>query len=223
MTTKQELKQCFERIEPSEALIRDTLRRMQEVREGRESAPVRMPSFAFGYRLVGALCALLLVLSVGVVFVGRTGLPNAVRSGVPTDEGAPLSISEQPHEGDAHEITAALTGCEDMIERAKAYGEDYAVLAGVVESMYFVHADEAVALIAPQTIAQMNVTKESLSWENAESGTLAVTVRLSDVELVQQLVDAVALEVLVGAHAEQTEQGDVWVLHEIHFVQEATE
>ena len=61
MTTKQELKQCFERIEPSEALIRETLRRMQEVREGRESAPVRMPSFAFGYRLVGALCALLLV------------------------------------------------------------------------------------------------------------------------------------------------------------------
>ena len=70
---EQDLRRCFSKIKPSESLVSDTIRRINEAGE-RQSARA---SFRFSYRLASAMCALVLVIGLGVaVLYNPTMIPK---------------------------------------------------------------------------------------------------------------------------------------------------
>ena len=62
--TKKELKQSFSKIQPSEALVNETIAQMRACKV-REHRRISLPRYSQGLRLAGAVCTLALVFSLG--------------------------------------------------------------------------------------------------------------------------------------------------------------
>ncbi len=136
---ERELRKALGRVQPSEELIRKTLNRIEEKR--REEHPVyRVPAYGFARRLAGAMCALVLLVGLGIA--GLQGNPDLVPHVV--REGEVGSIHQQvpdemPGTGEWEETMAAL------VAEAKSSSEDYAVVRGFLEGCYFAEVSEAEA------------------------------------------------------------------------------
>ncbi len=206
---RQELRDCFDRIRPREELIRSTLERINGREEARSAARV-MPTYAFATRLAGALCALLLLIGIGVL-VGRDAIVAPDTLPASDERMAPMTIDGQKDGGEPTAGGAVLVGCEQMIEDAKAYGSAWAVCSATVDAVYFKSETEGIATLSLQTVADCSVS----DWTDGEQTLVAAFDAVS--EDMRALVDRMGEEVLVALHTESRDGESVWVIHEVQF------
>ena len=131
---EQDLKRCFSKIKPSESLVSDTIRKINEA-EGKQSARA---GFRFSYRLASAMCALVLVLGLGVaVLYNPTMIPKAHEG----ESESPMSLVSGRAMTDDVSTESAVTPDESVLSRmvseAAAAGDDYAVFFGDLDGCYF--------------------------------------------------------------------------------------
>ena len=130
---EQDLKRCFSKIKPSESLIRSTTEKIGELGTAREKT-----GFRFSYRLASAMCALVLVIGLGVaVLYNPTMIPTAES----TESSAPMSLVSGRTSDDGADLVMAAT-CdtavlERMTEDGMAEGGEYAVFFGSFDGCYF--------------------------------------------------------------------------------------
>ena len=220
---RQELRACLDRIQPREQLIRTTLDQIHAAQEGKR--PVRAASgYAFGMRLASAACALLLLIGVALsldmdTITAPVQLPTQDERVSPMTADAMDGVTETP----AVVTDVEVTGCEDMIARAAAYGTDYAVLIAAAEALYFPNANEGVVSFRPITLVDGQITNGALDTTAEESTAIAACVDLNDAALQAMLSNAVGGEVLVGLHVETRGEESVWVVHEMYLQESAVE
>lgn len=217
---RQELRACFDRIQPREELIRSTLEKIRGVQENKQ--PVRtMPTYAFATRLVGAACALVLLVGVGVS-LGRDVVTAPDTLLVQDERISPMTADAMDGVATPREVTVGgeLVGCEEMIETAKSLSTDAAVCTAVVDAVYFKSATEGFATIRPLTVAEGS----NADWTDAVDGELTLVAAFdADNEEMRSLLDLMGSEVLVGLHTETRDGETVWVIHEMHAQEQAIE
>lgn len=212
---REQLRESFARIRPSEALIQSTLDKIHARQaEGTVKPTERKWTLGFVTRLASAACALLLVLGVGIVFAKNGMLPTDTV--VPADERTtPMTIDSNRH-GDetAQPEDGVLIACEDMIEAARAYRTDWAVFTAAVDAVYFKSETVGIAMLRPNTVADRSLNGESVVWTNDGNDALAVCFDANDIEM-RALLENMG-NVLVGVHAENRGGEMVWVIHEAY-------
>lgn len=186
---ERELRKALGRVQPSEALIRKTLNRIEEKR--REERPVyRVPAYGFTRRLAGAMCALVLLVGLGIA--GLQGnpdlLPHAVREGDPTVVQQPVS-EVVPGTG-AWEATMAA-----LVAEAESSADAYAVVRGFLEGCYFAEVSEAEAAAGVLYRCVLAVRVDEITAQTAaltEGVQLQVEYLLYGEEALQALLNTVA-------------------------------
>ncbi len=131
---KQQLRRCFDRIKPSEALIRTTCNRIEEARKDKTAMSQRR-SYGFAYRLATTACALLLVVGVGVT-LGKDAAhnPNTAQS-QDIDRVVPFNAdgNQESPATSSNEPQTAI--CTAMIERARAQGDEWLVITAYLDAV----------------------------------------------------------------------------------------
>jgi hypothetical protein len=217
---RQELRACFDRIQPREELIRSTLEGIRGVQENNH--PVcTMPTYAFATRLAGAACALVLLVGVGVS-LGRNVVvaPDALL--VQDERVSPMTADAMDGVTAPREVTVGgeLVGCEDMLKTAKSLSADAAVCTAAVDAVYFKSETEGFATIRPLAVADGSYA----DWIDAVDGELTLVAAFDATnEELRSLVDRMGSEVLVGLHTETRDGETVWVIHELHAQETAVE
>jgi hypothetical protein len=209
---KQQLKQCFDRIKPSEQLVAETIQRVHAL-ERKKTMPVRRaaPNFAFATRLGTAACALLLVVGIGIGIGTPGGLLNTARD---TDTPTPMNVHGEPSDVSSDQTPGAINR-EAMIARAAEQGTDWAVLEAVIDMA----AGDGSIVLTVSEIVKVARQDGATDWSVDTPMTLQAYFN-ADNEQLQTLFDAVGDRVLVGMHAEQRDGSMIWVLHEFHPVEE---
>ena len=200
---KQELRATLARIQPDEALVTATLARVREQKERQSKRGVN--TYAFTYRLAGAMCALLLLIGVGFG-VGGDQIASPVADTPDTytrtqfnDVGDPISTTSMMGEDEVgktedkaktqttsnERIAAAI---EELRAIAAAYDGDWVLLQGDVQSCYFLPAEDgrttcAVALGVDHI---HDASGDALSVEDVVSA----EIRFEDDAEMQMFVDA---------------------------------
>lgn len=204
---KQELKECFGRIRPREALIDQTLSRIHELQRERET-PVQRPmfSFAFAARLASAACALLLVVGVGVG-VARQAPPvdAAERDG----SVEPLQILPEGNEPEA--LTPDLSP-EDVLEQARLTDGNWLVITGRVDAFYAEPEKHPgygrLAITATETIDAQTSDDVLLP---ATDGNLLY----ADAKVSEALLQAVGADACIYLTAKEQNGQIVWALEQL--------
>ena len=196
---KEDLREAFGKIKPSDALIDDTInaiRTGQRVNTRREKN-----SFGFTYRLAGAMCAFAVLLGVGVTFgkdivvrpyedtpaaYERTAFndvevfrPVTSPAGLEADAiipSAPESDSEELDDKKSEAIVA-------LKEKAKELGEGWSLIYGTVDGCYFV-GEDCFAILSVEEIC---------SGSSLESEESAIVIENEGDE--QSLVDSIGSKV----------------------------
>ena len=213
---RQELRVCLDRIQPREQLIRSTLDQIHAVQAGKRSARAAS-GYAFGMRLAGAACALLLLIGVAMsldmdVITAPVQQPAASERVSPMTADAMVGVEETPVASEDE----VVVGCEDMIVRATAYETDYAVMVAAAEALYFPNASEGIVSFRPISVVDHRGGDEALDPATETSTVIAACIDLNDAALLAVLSDAVGGEVLVGIHVETRNGETVWVVHEMY-------
>lgn len=218
---RQELRVCFDRIQPREQLIRSTLDRIHGVQEGNRPARV-MPTYAFATRLVSAACALVLLVGIGVS-LGKDAITAPDMLPAQNERVSPMTADAMDGVVEPREVVngGELVGCEAMIETAKGFGSAFAVCSAVVDAVYFKSETEGYATLRPVTVADGSAT-DWTSEEAVGAQTVVVAFDASD-EQMRSLIDQMGGEVLVGLHTETRDGESVWVIHEMHLQQHPVE
>lgn len=185
---ERELRKALGRVQPSEELIRKTLNRIEEKR--REERPVyRVPAYGFTRRLAGAMCALVLLVGLGIA--GLQGNPDLVPHVV--REGETGSVHQQvpddlPGTGEWEATMATL------VAEAKSSSEGYAVARGFLEGCYFAEVSEAEAAAGVLYRCVLAVRVDEITAQTAAltQGTqLQVEYLLHEEEALQALLNTV--------------------------------
>ena len=152
---KEDLRQAFAKIKPSEALINDTIMAVQtgqKVNRRNEK-----PAFSFTYRLAGAVCAFAVLLGVGVTFgkdivlsptedtpaaYERTAFndvdvfrPATVPSGLEADAIIPPVVDTPSDDELADKKDEAIAFLK---EKANSLEGEWSLIYGAVDGCYFV-------------------------------------------------------------------------------------
>lgn len=134
---KQELRAALDKIRPDEALIGATLNRIEERRQN-ERMSDRGTSYGFTYRLASAVCALLLMIGLGVM-VSQNPAIAPVEGGTEGMEDRLAPIAETG-EDDTHVVPLPTDASErlgGMVSRAAEEGGDWLVVQGTLEGCFF--------------------------------------------------------------------------------------
>lgn len=208
---RQELRACFDRIQPREELIRSTIVQVNAAREGKR--PARATSgYSFVMRLASAACALLLL--IGLAFtLDRDVITSPEVLPTPSERVSPMTADAMDGVKEPREVVSggALVGCEEMLATAQAFGTDFAVCTVVVDAVYFKSESEGFATLRPITIADGC----SSTWLSDGTQAVIAAFDASDAAL-RSMVDLMGSEVLVGLHTEMRDGETVWVIHELH-------
>lgn len=219
---KQQLRNCFDKIRPREALIEMTLNRVHRQQTQAQFASVKdtsarpMSRLAFATRLASTACALALVIGMGIAM----GKDAVTAPSVKTNDGGrsvtPMALTSADDEPAVRtpSVVGAFTGCEQMIAAAADYETDRAVFSATVEAVYFTNETEGIIVLYPETIAARQISANGPGWVS-DDGTLAAHVVLTDADR-EMLLNSVGSCALVGIHAEQRETEMSWVVHEIY-------
>lgn len=207
---RQELRACFDRIQPREELIRSTLSRVHAAQEERPTPA--SSGYSFMMRLAGAACALVLLIGIGVS-LGKDAITAPDVLPASDERMTPMAVGDE-REGQDKTPTAdaaVLVGCEQMVEQAKSYASDWMVCSAMVDAVYFKSETEGVATLRPQTLADGSANDFSADDEL----TVVAAFDASD-DALGAMVDQMGSEVLVGLHVETRDGESVWVIHEMH-------
>lgn len=131
---EQDLKRCFSKIKPSERLVNDTIRKIDEA----ERAESTRPAFRFSYRLASAVCALVIVLGLGVaVLYNPTMIPKAQDA----ESASPMSLASGRTADDDQSAQTTAVADTAVLARmnadAEAEGGEYKVFFGSLDGCYF--------------------------------------------------------------------------------------
>lgn len=197
---RSELRSTLGKIRPSEELITKTLGRMEIEKQKRiPKFEVRQSNFSFAYRLAGAMCALILVISAGVYF-GRdtvispvadsaTGYQRAAFNADTTVKDTSKVVSINGAEDAAASLSQNAEGSWNVFE-----GEVVAVKCSpentVIFSIYKHHASA--------TGYTMTETAEELNNEG-------VTLTVPDDEVMNALVNSMGANICITVNTD----GDV--------------
>ena len=116
---KNELKASLGKIQPREELVSATISAVREQKERQERRFV-LPSYSFGMRLAGAVCAFALVFCIGFI---------AAKQNVNTPDARTLGQLEQ---------TEATTDGVSMLSLEGEYENGYILINGSIDSMSFI-------------------------------------------------------------------------------------
>ena len=131
---EQDLRRCFSKIKPSESLVSDTIRRINEAGE-KQSARA---SFRFSYRLASAMCALVLVIGLGVaVLYNPTMIPKTHEGETAAQMSLVSGRTAEDETESALPVSCDTALLERMTEDAKRTGGEYAVFFGSLDGCYF--------------------------------------------------------------------------------------
>ena len=131
---RQELRAAFDRIQPSEDLICSTIDKMNMQRLGLNKER-RMPTLSFATRVAAAFCALLLVVSLG--FINLDSVTTPVEEYSAFERRADGSLQGEGASDVAIASYVHFDEEETLSGVAKIEGGDWAVIEGVIESIYF--------------------------------------------------------------------------------------
>lgn len=216
---EQDLRRCFAKIKPSESLVSDTIRRIGEAEEKRSARS----SFRFSYRLASAVCALVLVLGLGVAVLYN---PTMIPKSYETESASPMSLvsGRNVNEGAATEPT--VTPNDDVLSRMtgdarSAGGEygDYAVFFGNLDGCYFdgVTPEDAEHGVMYHCTLTFTVNEEDLT---ASSGATALFIDEGAIRADVYVYDADTMDMILGSCADHVyvrlavERGE-WVVEEL--------
>lgn len=215
---KQQLRDSFDKIRPSEELVDTTLDRIHAVQSGESEKPRRVFNYGFAARLATAACALVLLVGVGAS-LGRFVItpPDQVqivegRENVPTYEITPNAVK--------------IISAENYIGRAKAQGGEWAVAEAEVETVYYLNlTDEqksvgviqscAVAL-SEIKIAETNASEEHTVPVGKAEEMFAAQISLTEEADVTRIMNAIGSTVLVRLHVSDPSGEIVWTIEEFY-------
>ncbi len=206
---KQDLKQCFDKIVPSDELVSDTVSKVENSarRESRRG-------FALSYRLASAVCALVLVLGLGV-FALRD--PAMIPLDASSSRGSAAAVRSRSASNDA--VPAAHTTLDaaiDMADRAYAQGGEWAVLAGNLDGCYFNGATPDGAGYRLTLVITPSAGAEIFLSSGAEltyaGSAVSVDIRLADLSEADGILSLVSRNVIVRFDGSN---GELWTLEEI--------
>lgn len=186
MMKKEELRAALHRVQPDEALIRRTL---NEIRRQRASKPNRRPSFASGYRLVGAACALLLVVGIGSMVTDFSHAPSSGAPEARARSGNPVTASaESASPGATSEIVSGQTGSsnedavnlavDELLAAASQLQSEWMLLQGSLQNIYLRSASDGSSVCA----VSIHVAKV---WETGE--TIGADVPVQDEDILAEI------------------------------------
>ena len=189
---EQDLKRCFSKIKPSESLVSDTIRKISEAEE-KQSARA---SFRFSYRLASAMCALVLVIGLGVaVLYNPTMIPKSTEG----ESVAQMSLVSGRTAEDEVESTLPAS-CdtavlERMTEDAKRAGGEYAVFFGSLDGCYFggVTPEEA----EDGVMYRCTLTFTASTASSDETGSIQADVYVYDADTLDMILASTAGHVYV--------------------------
>lgn len=220
---KQQLRDCFDKIRPSEALVEKTMQRVREqqtqLAATKNTSVLRMPRYAFATRLASAACALMLLVGIGVT-VGKNVVTSPAMPSDDAESRGATPMTVEPMNGADLVVepsnVSSIVGCEQMISTAQGYATDWAVFSATVDAMYFVDESEGVMVLRPDTVADKQLSTEQPGWVSDSEEMLTAHVALTNSDWQTILSDAVGGRVLIGMHVEIRAGEAVWVIHELY-------
>ena len=129
---KNDLKASLGQIRPREELISSTIKKVAEQKE-RQERRFFLPSYSFGMRLAGAVCALVFVFFMGM---GIARLDANVAGGNDVNTPGARTLAELA-------VTEASTDGATMLSFEKEYENGYIIINGNVDSISFVELTDA--------------------------------------------------------------------------------
>jgi len=194
---RSELRSALGKVRPSEELITKTLDLMESETQKRiPKFEVRQSNFAFAYRLAGAMCALILVIGVGIYF-GRDTVVSPV-----ADSGAGYQRTAFNADTAAKDTakTELLNGAEDAA----------ASLSQKAEGSWNVFEGEVVAVkCSPENTVVFSIYKHHASatgytmTETAEElNNEGVTLTVPDGEVMDALINSMGSTVCITVNTD---------------------
>lgn len=192
---KEDLRAALHQVQPDEALIQRTLKMAHEQKEPKSR---RRPYYTFGYRLAGALCALVLVIGIGAMVVDFPTSNNpddlvASPVGIPSPGTSDDISSGETDSLDKVTVDAAV---EELRVKAAELPSDWILLQGTLQDIYFRSAENGVSVCA----IAIQITKV---WETDGEGipeqtekTIAV-IRFTDEAEMERFPDLMGCEICV--------------------------
>lgn len=197
---KEELRASLGRIRPEEALIQQTLLRVQEQKERQAR---RFHPFAYTYRLAGAMCALLLLVGMGLGVAGdrisspvadtpdtytRTQFNDVAEPAILSQEHDPVAADQGTLPADTTESARIEAAVKELREIARQLDCDWVLLQGQVNGCYFLPGQDEVSVCAVALgVDQIHdASSESILVEDMVSA----EIRFTDGAQMQTFVDA---------------------------------
>ena len=140
---KEEIFASFEKIQPDEKLIRETLDRieLQKVKQER-----KLSFFSASHKLASAMCALAIVICVGI-FAGKDTLISPVEDTPDAYAPSSFALNALPKEADDEPLAseepddkssdAAEQAGATLLSRAAELSGDWQVVQGTLDGIYF--------------------------------------------------------------------------------------
>ena len=210
---KQQLKQCFDRIEPSEELILSTLTAVRSKQRSNVQTSRSMPRYAFVTRLASAACALVLIIGVGVMIARQEGTDPLVSDG--GREGEVLPAQERTPDTDAQADGTALESPDQLIAKATEAGGDWMVLQCRVDAFYAEpdkHPGTGRLSVTTRGLLDAR-TSDSILLPATDGQTLDVEAKVSDA-----LFDAIGADITLYVTATHQDGQPVWTLSGFAFM-----
>lgn len=216
---EQDLIRCFSKIKPSESLVSDTIRKINEADE-KQSARA---GFRFSGRLASAMCALVLVLGLSIAVLynptmipksheGESAAEMALMSGRTVIQDSVAEPTVTPND----DVLSRMTG--DARSAGGEYG-DYAVFFGNLDGCYFdgVTPEDAEHGVMYHCTLTFTVNEEDLT---ASSGATALFIDEGAIRADVYVYDADTMDMILGSCADHVyvrlavEHGE-WVVEEL--------
>ena len=185
---KQELKRAFGKIRPSRALIEQTVERLNAARLSPQE-DVRAARM-LTYKLAGAMCALALVLSVGVSVIGQGSVPMETAKRI-SEGGQPLTAqTPTPLDGDTPPQAVA-----QLQSKTAPLQQPWIVVYGTVSGCYFSDRAEY------KNYCLVQIEQTALYAQQGEAET-ALPTDNGMVAVIDTAQDSVLFDALLGSMSE---------------------
>lgn len=205
MIKKDDLKSTLDKIQPRKELIDDTIRKANELRFSQKKSSI-FDAFNFNFKFATAMCALFLVVCVGII---------AFNNGIFTNAGlSPIaSVNHRSSDITSYYNENKITGnASDLIAEAKLSGGDWVVLCGAItncaaqkneEGIYYsIHID------SPQ-ICDHNLN--DIDNYNFNSGT-DVILKTTDNDTINTLINLMSSPMFITLQKEVKNGNTFWVI-----------
>ncbi len=199
---KDDIKSTLDRIQPRQELIEDTIRRVNELRFKNKTS--FFESFNLNFKLASAMCALFLVICVGIAAFNNGLFNDASNSPIASSD---FRASDFASYYDESKITGDAS---DLISDARLSGGDWAVIYGVATSCYAQNDENGIYYLvqidSPQ-ICDHNLS--NVDDYDFNSGTIAV-LSTENEETVNDFLNLMSSPIFIRLRQEEVNGDVLW-------------